>query len=97
MPEGDTVYRHAQALHAALAGQVILRSDFRLPALATASLDGFTVVECVSRGKHLLLRLTSPGGAARTLHSHLRMDGTWRIFRAPKRPGGRPAEQPSST
>jgi endonuclease-8 len=91
VPEGDTVYRHAQALHAALAGQTITRSDFRLPTLATASLDGYAVRECVSRGKHLLLRVVSPGGAARTLHSHLRMDGTWRVFRPGQRWAGRPA------
>ncbi len=91
MPEGDTVYRHAQALDIALAGQVITRTDFRLPALATATLDGWTVRECVSRGKHLLLRLISPDSTARTLHSHLRMDGTWRVFTPGQRWTGRPA------
>jgi endonuclease-8 len=90
VPEGDTVYRHAQALHAALAGQVVTGSDFRLPALATARFDGWTVRECVSRGKHLLLRLVSPDGLARTLHSHLRMDGTWRTFKPGERWSGRP-------
>jgi endonuclease VIII len=80
MPEGDTIRNHAIALTRALAGQVVTRSDFRLPALATASVTGATVVECASRGKHLLLRVISASGTARTLHSHLRMDGTWRTF-----------------
>src|SRR5699024_9725017 len=33
--------------------------------------------ECVSYGKHLLLRLAD----ARTLHTHLRMDGAWHVRR----------------
>jgi endonuclease-8 len=91
MPEGDTVRNHAIALTRALAGQIVTRSDFRLPKLATASVTGDTVIECASRGKHLLLRLVSAAGTARTLHSHLRMDGTWRTYE-PGRPwAGRPA------
>lgn len=80
MPEGDTVWRHARQLHEALAGARLTGSDFRLPALATADLTGWTVREAASRGKHLLIRLTG-AGRPRTLHSHLRMDGSWRIFR----------------
>jgi endonuclease-8 len=91
MPEGDTVRNVAKALTTALAGHIIERSDFRLPALATASVAGWRVVECVSRGKHLLLRLVSPTGTARTLHSHLRMDGSWRTFRTGERWRGGPA------
>ncbi len=91
MPEGDTVKNHANALTKALAGQTVTRSDFRVPALATADLAGYRIVECGVRGKHLLLRFTAPDGSARTLHSHLRMDGTWRTFRAGERLHGRPA------
>jgi endonuclease VIII len=91
VPEGDTVRNHATALTKALAGQIVTRSDFRVPALATVDLAGWTVLECGVRGKHLLLRLSSPRGDRRTLHSHLRMDGTWRTFAAGERPYGRPA------
>jgi endonuclease-8 len=91
MPEGDTVFNHARALHKALAGQTIVRSQFRVPALATADIAGWTVVESVAHGKHLLLRLIDPGGVAATLHSHLRMDGSWRVFGAGERWRGRPA------
>ena len=42
---------------------------------ATADLRGRTVLEVVSRGKHLLTRLDD----GRTLHTHLRMEGSWRI------------------
>jgi endonuclease-8 len=81
MPEGDTVFNHARVLHQALAGQTIVRSDFRVPALATVDLAGWKVVGSIARGKHLLLRLTDAAGVGTTLHSHLRMDGTWRTFR----------------
>ena len=91
MPEGDTVWNIAQMLHRALADEVIRHSDFRVPALATADLSGWTVRECGSRGKHLLLRLHS-GERALTFRSHLRMDGLWRVYAAgePWR-GGRPS------
>lgn len=85
MPEGDTVWLHAHRLNEALAGRTLLRSDFRLPELATADLAGYAVREVVSRGKHILVRLQSPGIAGApapwSLRSHLRMDGTWGIFR----------------
>lgn len=82
MPEGDSVWRAAAALHSGLAGRQLLRSDFRVPALATVDLSGRTVQEAVSRGKHLLIRIgpdPSTGARAVTLHSHLMMEGRWEI------------------
>ncbi|MDX6202871.1 MAG: endonuclease [Frankiales bacterium] len=81
MPEGDTVWLSARRMHAALAGRVLTTSDFRVPQLATTDLTGRSVLEVVSRGKHLLTRID--GGL--TLHTHFRMDGSWRLF-----PAGRP-------
>jgi len=75
MPEGDTVWRAAGQLHAALAGRVLIGSDFRVPRYATTDLRGRLVTEAVPRGKHLLIRVD--GGV--TVHTHLRMDGSWRI------------------
>ncbi|GAA4492510.1 Fpg/Nei family DNA glycosylase [Actinoallomurus oryzae] len=75
MPEGDVVWAAARRLHEALAGRVLTRSDFRVPRAATADLTGRSVLEVVSRGKHLLTRVE--GGL--TVHTHLRMEGTWRI------------------
>jgi len=75
MPEGDAVWRTALQLHEALAGRVLVRSDFRVPRFATASLTGRTVTETVSRGKHLLTRVDGDI----TVHTHLKMDGSWRI------------------
>jgi len=90
MPEGDTVWNTARVLERALLGDVLAGSDFRVPQLAATSLTGWTVTESASRGKHLLLRLTKDERAM-TLHSHLRMDGSWRVFGPGARWSGRPA------
>lgn len=94
MPEGDSIWRAANRLNEALAGQVITASDFRVPRFATLNLTGWTMTKVVPRGKHLLMRLTGPvddePGASRkpralTIHSHLKMEGNWMIYP----PGGR--------
>lgn len=82
MPEGDTVWRTADRLHQALAGREIVESDLRWPEISTADLTGRSTVEVVSRGKHVLHRVE--GGL--TLHSHLRMEGQWRIEATPGLP-----------
>lgn len=79
MPEGDAVWRTARRLHQGLAGEVLAGADLRVPALATRELAGRVTVEVIPRGKHLLHRLE--GGL--TLHSHLRMDGSWRVHAVP--------------
>jgi endonuclease VIII len=83
MPEGDAVYRTAVRLRAALDGRVLTSSDFRVPRHATADLRGRTVLTTVSRGKHLLTRVE--GGL--TVHTHLRMEGSWQITPAGRRVG----------
>jgi endonuclease-8 len=75
VPEGDVVWYTARRLHEALAGRVLTRSDFRVPRYATVDLTGHPVTEAVSRGKHLLIRT----GNGLTVHTHLKMDGSWRI------------------
>ncbi|MGC5345419.1 Fpg/Nei family DNA glycosylase [Streptomyces sp. DT24] len=89
MPEGDTVLQTATRLHAALADRPLTRCDLRVPRFATADLTGRTVLGTVSRGKHLLTRIE--GGL--TLHSHLRMDGAWKIFAPSERWRGGPTHQ----
>ena len=54
---------------------MLTRSDFRVPRYATVNLAGQTVTEAVARGKHLLIR-TDRG---LTVHTHLKMEGAWRI------------------
>jgi endonuclease-8 len=90
MPEGDTVWNTARVVERALVGDVLTKSDFRVPQLAVSDLSGWTVTSSGSRGKHLLLRLTH-GTDELTLHSHLRMDGAWRAYQPGERWTGRPA------
>ena len=65
-----------------------------MPRFATLKLGGWTVTEVVPRGKHLLMRVEGParqgGGSPAepdrlTIHSHLKMEGTWQVYP----PGGR--------
>jgi endonuclease VIII len=84
MPEGDTVFRAARALDGALTGDRLTRTELRVPQLATTDLTGGTVRATVSRGKHLLTRIAHPTGEW-TLHTHLKMEGSWRIHRVGER------------
>ncbi len=81
VPEGDVVLRTARRLHAALAGRALTISDFRWPSLATTDLRGRQVTEVTAAGKRLLIRCGSI-----TVHSHLRMDGSWHVYRTGSRP-----------
>jgi endonuclease-8 len=87
MPEGDTVYRSATNLNSVLAGETLIRCDIRVPAFATLDLTGQTVDEVVPRGKHILMRVGDY-----TLHSHLKMEGSWHIY-GPQSRWQRPAWQ----
>ena len=75
MPEGDTVHRTADRLDAALRGAVVERADLRWPSVPDVDLCGSRTLEVVARGKHLLHRFDSGS----TLHTHLRMEGQWRV------------------
>ena len=77
MPEGDTVHLAAKRLNAALADQILTRTDFRMPEIATTDLSGRVLLEVVPRGKHLLFRID--GGV--TLHTHFKMEGSWHLYR----------------
>ncbi|AQA01538.1 DNA glycosylase [Mycobacterium sp. MS1601] len=80
MPEGDTVFRTAEKLRAALLGKTLTRCDVRVPRFAAVDLSGQVVDEVLARGKHLFIRV---GDAS--IHSHLKMDGSWQVgrFRGP--------------
>ncbi|MCD4535587.1 Fpg/Nei family DNA glycosylase [Nocardioides sp. cx-169] len=91
MPEGDTVYRAARKLDRALSGQLLVRTDLRVPQHATADLSGGTVIATVSRGKHLLTRIQRDDERW-TLHTHLKMEGSWRLHKPGQR-WSRPAHQ----
>jgi endonuclease-8 len=82
VPEGDTVWLTAKRLHQALRDQAVTTFDLRVPELATRDLTGETLSEVTARGKHILMRFA----CELTLHSHLRMDGSWYLVAAGRRP-----------
>jgi endonuclease-8 len=77
MPEGDTIFRTAQALHRHLAGRIVTRFDSVFPALTRIDHDrplaGRTVDAVISRGKHILMTFSGD----LVLHTHMRMNGSW--------------------
>jgi endonuclease VIII len=52
----------------------------RVPRFATVDLTGQVVDEVLSRGKHLFIRVGRV-----SIHSHLKMDGSWRVGNRPVR------------
>jgi endonuclease-8 len=80
VPEGDSVWKVARRMRAALVGRTVTSSDFRVPQHATADLAGRPVLAFESRGKNLLTRFgAGEDGVALTLHTHLEMDGAWQL------------------
>jgi len=77
MPEGDTVFLTAHRLNEALAGNTLTRGEIRHPSLSTVDLAGREVAGVASVGKHIFTRLAD----GVSLHSHLRMDGSWHLYR----------------
>lgn len=87
MPEGDTIFRAAAALDRALAGRVLVR--FEAARLAHRPFRPGTVVSGVeARGKHCLVHFDD----GRTLHTHMRMTGSWHLYR----PGERWRKKPGA-
>jgi len=85
VPEGDTIFRSARTLARALTGRAVTRFDTQLSPLAVvdrrAPIAGRTVTDVTSRGKHLLITLSGD----LTLRTHLRMHGSWHIYRPGER------------
>ena len=81
MPEGDTIYRTADLLRTWLVGRSVTAARSRVAGLATDRLVGATVTAVESQGKHLLMRFSNGD----TLHTHMRMTGSWHVYPA----GGR--------
>jgi endonuclease VIII len=85
VPEGDTLFRIAATLHAALAGGTVLALDTPLALLrsqlAERSLAGRRLDRAEARGKHVLLFFDD----GRALRSHLRMTGSWHLYRPGER------------
>ncbi|MEA2421701.1 MAG: endonuclease [Thermoleophilaceae bacterium] len=92
MPEGDTIHRAARRVGAALVGTEIRSIEMPQPRHSrdrwAERLSGRAVQAVDAHGKHLFLRFDGD----LTLHSHLRMGGSWGVYpkggrwhRAPRR------------
>jgi endonuclease VIII len=90
MPEGDTIFRTAQALDKYLTGRVVTRFESVYPALTRIDGDrpvaGRTVDGVAARGKHILMTFSGD----LVLHTHMRMNGSWHGY-APGAPWRLPA------
>ena len=85
MPEGDTIFRAARTLAQALEGQTVTAFSSRvgqIRARLPQRLVGQTVSVVESRGKHLLIWF-APSDLV--LHSHMRMNGSWHLYRTGER------------
>jgi endonuclease-8 len=77
MPEGDTLHRAAARLRPALEGKSLAR--FEAPRLVgDRPALGSTITAVEATGKNLLLRF----GDGLTVRTHLRMTGSWHLYRA---------------
>ncbi|CAN5179082.1 Fpg/Nei family DNA glycosylase [soil metagenome] len=96
MPEGDTIFRTADVLRAALVGRRVIaaRAQAR-PGLRSvpdlSQLVGASIASVEARGKHLLIGFDN----GLTLRSHLRMTGSWHRYRPGER-WRRPLHQASA-
>ena len=86
VPEGDTIHYAANRIRPVLAGHV--PDEVRTPhprfgrARWEERLSGRAVTSVDAHGKHLFIRFE--GGL--TVHSHLRMSGSWRVQDSARRP-----------
>jgi len=92
VPEGDTIFRAAATLHRVLAGRTVTRFESAFPALTRIDDDrpiaGRTIESVTARGKHLLMAFSGD----LVLHTHMRMNGSWHLYRPDDR-WKRPAQE----
>ncbi|PYR74219.1 MAG: DNA lyase [Acidobacteria bacterium] len=85
MPEGDTIFRAARTLNQALAGRTVTRFDSVFSHLTrvddTSPVRGRRIERVDARGKHLLIWFSGD----LVLRTHMRMHGSWHIYRPGER------------
>lgn len=85
MPEGDTIFRAARTLDRALKGETVREFRTVLARLARADenapVAGRTIDRVDAAGKHLLVHFSGD----LVLRSHMRMHGSWHIYRRGER------------
>ena len=83
MPEGDTIHRTAVVLGRTLTGQVVTGFEVERPKVSAAARTedavGSTIRKIESNGKHLFIHFSTPNDLV--LHTHMKMSGTWHIYR----------------
>jgi len=85
VPEGDTIFRAAATLNAALAGHTIVGFRTVLAHLDRVHVDtpltGRNVERVTSHGKHIFMWFSGD----LILRTHMRMNGSWHIYRPGER------------
>lgn len=85
MPEGDTIFRAARRLHAALAGKPVAAFETACAQIARAvegaPIVGRTVEGVSALGKHCLVCFSGD----LVLRTHCRMRGSWHLYRPGER------------
>src|ERR1700756_2190890 len=85
MPEGDTIFRSARALHRALAGTTVTGFETAYAPLTRvhddAPITGRVIEKVESRGKWLLIYFSGD----LILVTHMLMSGSWHIYRVGER------------
>jgi endonuclease-8 len=78
VPEGDTIFRAAAELRAALVGKRLSESlELRRDPHGQRAPEAGTEVSAVeANGKHLLVHF----GDGQVLHTHMQMTGTWHVY-----------------
>ncbi len=87
MPEGDTIFRTARALDRALGGRPLARFEARRLSFRPFA-PTTRVIGAEARGKHCFVHFDD----GRSLRTHLRMSGSWHLYR----PGERWRKQAAS-
>ncbi len=87
MPEGDTIFRTATVLRRVLLGQVVTGFEIDSPKVSALVRDeeivGSRISKVESNGKHLFIHFATPNEVV--LHTHMKMSGTWHIYRPGER------------
>lgn len=87
MPEGDTIFRTAAVLRRTLAGETVTAFEVSAPKVSAAARDEEivgTVVKAVdSNGKHLFITFGTTNEVV--LHTHMKMSGSWHVYRPGER------------
>jgi endonuclease-8 len=81
MPEGDTIFRTATTLRKWVQGHKVTRVQTKVRGLQLDRVVGTTIDEVEPKAKHLLIRFSN----GLVLHTHMRMTGSWHLYRAGER------------